>query len=66
MYFSLRQNTFSRHFIVFSEYTWNDEGFEEKIDCHNYSISETSYSGKRGYLNAKQVLFQNTPQQSTY
>ena len=34
--------------------------FWKKIVPHGLSISEIIQSKKRGYLNAKQVLFQNT------
>ena len=60
-----RKNHISPYFIEFLECTLNFEYIGKKIEPHSLSISEITHSRKEFYLNAKQVLFQNTLRQST-
>ena len=57
---SQKQNFFSGFFIVFLKCAWNLEHFQKKDEYSSLIISEIIDAERRGYLNVKKVLLQNT------
>ena len=57
---SLKQNPFSRFFIVFLKSKWNGEHFQKKGESSSLSISEIIDSKRGGYLSAWKALPQNS------
>ena len=57
---SHKQKTFSEFFFAFLKFAWNLEHFQKKDEYPCLIISEIIDAEKRGYLNVKKVLLQNT------
>ena len=51
--------------LAFSESAQNSVHFEKKDQHYTFNILEVSDSEKRGYLNARKLLFRNTLGEST-
>ena len=57
---SHKQKTFSGFFFSFLKCAWNLEHFQKKHEYPSLNISEMIDAERRGYLNVKKVLLQNT------
>ena len=57
---SQKQKNFSGFFIAFLKCAWNLEHFPKKDEYPSLIISEIIDAERRGYLNVKKVLLQNT------
>ena len=57
---SQKQKTFSGFFMEFLKCAWNLEHFQKKHEYPSLIIPEFIYAERRGYLNVRKVMLQNS------